>query len=617
MENQREPSSTPGVSDHGGNGQTHPTVDLNTRAKMVGWYDPGQLVQTAQQVLISTIFGRHSDHRLMESLVAGSDTIYDYTFYYKEDRQGQDIVDEKRPRQEIWIDYVADTGDGWNSTYTVASCVSQPQLTLNDPDGNQHQTKQGDLLVFGGDEVYPTPSRKLYNERLIQPYETALRCTPPPHPHVFAIPGNHDWYDSLVSFTRLFISKHWFAGWWAPQSRSYFALKLPHGWWLLSTDVQLGSDIDEPQVGYFRKVAEQMRLQETQEKTRVRIILCNAEPHWIYAKTYGKYDSAVYNENNFAFLEDKVLGRKVTVFLAGDLHHYRRHEVKEKDGTTREKITAGGGGAFLHPTHGSDVSMLNGGYTLQSSFPDVTTSKKLCRYNLIFPFLNPKFGLLTGLLYMLTSWAVMADIGHYGMSQTGTAMNRAFHDTLISPVAVFWVLALFGGFWLFTDTHSKWYRRIAGFLHGFAHVIATFFIGWSATYLGVSVLVSWKFHLLGHPYTWSFDFKHSPQLILAGALIFIGGWIIGSFIMGVYLWVSLNIFGRHTNEAFSSLAIPDWKNFLRLRIDTSGNLTIYPIGIRRVARNWKARPAGETGPELVPDDPQATPPELIEPPIIL
>src|SRR3954467_6959691 len=37
-------------------------------APMVGWYDPGQLAQTAIQVAISTIFGRNADFRNTEAL---------------------------------------------------------------------------------------------------------------------------------------------------------------------------------------------------------------------------------------------------------------------------------------------------------------------------------------------------------------------------------------------------------------------------------------------------------------------------------------------------------------------------------------------------------------------
>ena len=63
------------------------------------------------------------------------------------------------------------------------------------------------MLVFGGDEVYPTPSRAEYHRRLIVPWETAAGdARLDESPHVFAIPGNHDWYDGLSAFARLFCS---------------------------------------------------------------------------------------------------------------------------------------------------------------------------------------------------------------------------------------------------------------------------------------------------------------------------------------------------------------------------------------------------------------------------
>ncbi len=135
-------------------------------------------------------------------------------------------------------------GDGWNSTYAVAYWITRPVLEL-EAEGRTHATRRGDVLLFGGDQVYPTASRAEYELRLVSPFEAALNRLPDPKPSLFAIPGNHDWYDSLVSFTRLFISKKFFAAWETPQRRSYFALKLPHDWWLVGTDVQLGSDIDE------------------------------------------------------------------------------------------------------------------------------------------------------------------------------------------------------------------------------------------------------------------------------------------------------------------------------------------------------------------------------------
>jgi hypothetical protein len=573
-----------------------------TLCKMVGWYDPRQLARTAIDVLISTIFGRHSDSRVMEALVSGppSDPP-DYTHVWKEGPDGRDIPDANgAARKDIWVDYVGDVGDGWDSTYAVAHYLAHPELDIhNAVGGGTCRTKRGDILIFGGDQVYPAAERKQYRERLTQPYETALCSTSWPHPHAYAIPGNHDWYDSLVSFTRLFCQKRWLAGWQTNQSRSYFALKLPGKWWLLGTDVQLDSDIDVPQVEYFKAVAEKMKEDDL-------VIICTAEPHWVYATLYGKDDSD-FNENNLAFLEKKIIGNKakVAAFIAGDEHHYRRYQ--GKDGT--QKITAGGGGAFLHPTHGKEAKILDGGFTLQpNSFPNRDESKKLGRRNLKFIKFNRWFGVLTAGLYLLTAWAVMADVGSIGLFNILHAVGVTLGTAMASPAAVFWIVAVFGGFWMFTDTHSKRFKLWGGVAHGVTHLLATFFIGWTAAYLSVSILFK--------KFGWTiFEFKKPGQLLFSAVFILFFGWIVGSFIMGIYLLISLNGFGHHANEAFSSLAIPDYKNFLRIRIEANGDLTIFPIGIRRVPRNWKRQPEDAKGPPYVSADNEATKPELIETPL--
>jgi hypothetical protein len=92
--------------------------------------------------------------------------------------------------------------------------------------------------------------------------------------------------------------------------------------------------------------------------------------------------------------------------------------------------------------------------------------------------------------------------------------------------------------------------------------------------------------------------------------------VVGSFIMGVYLLISLNVFGRHSEEAFSSLKVQDHKHFLRLRIGRDGALTIYPVKIERVPRRWRDRAARDDTPSfVVPDEPFT--PGLIEPPVVI
>jgi hypothetical protein len=549
------------------------------RAPMVAWYEPLQLLRTGAAVAISTILGRRSDQRIVEALEDGSTEYFDYS----KDDAGED-------RRDFWIDYVADVGDGFNSTYAVASAIGRETLPLRDPDGASYVTRRGRVLVFGGDLTYPVASRDQYEQRLVMPYEHALPDSSAPHPDVYAIPGNHDWYDSLVSFTRRFCSQRWFAGWRTQQRASYFALQLPHDWWLLGTDVQLDSDIDADQVAYFRAIGEKLTC-------RSRIILCNAEPHWIYQQKYGELDQD-YSDGNLSFLEDNVLNRKISVFVAGDLHHYRRHS--DNDG--HHKIVAGGGGAFLHPTHDTDVRTLPGltaeqPYKLGCSYPTVETSRKLTRRNLLFLWLNLRFGVVTGLLYLFTCRAMQIDVSGLGRRGIADVAARAVSATLSEPTALLWVVVVVAAMLLFTDTHSRRFRIFGGLSHAIAHLGAMFFIGWGAAWL----VGHWQGPLALH-------------LVAIGALVFGGGWIAGSLVLGAYLYVALNRFGRHSNEAFSSLAIPDWKNFLRFHIDEHGALRIYPIGIDRVARRW--RPASD-GPRLAPDDPKATPPRLIERPIVI
>ena len=61
----------------------------------------------------------------------------------------------------------------------------------------------------------------------------------------------------------------------------------------------------------------------------------------------------------------------------------------------------------------------------------------------------------------------------------------------------------------------------------------------------------------------------------------------------------------------SSLRIQDYKEWLRLRIDAAGELTIHAIGIDRVPRAWSEHHSGGRS-RIQPRDRAATPPRLIE-----
>ena len=538
---------------------------------MVGWYDPRVLVHAAYQVSIANIFGRYSDTRLIEALASQPQNEFDYS------------TAADAASGDFWFDYTADIGDGWNSTYAIADAIAQPTLALQ-AEGSIEKTQAGRVLVFGGDEVYPYPSRAEYDERTETPYRMAFAGRA--RPDVFAIPGNHDWYDSLVAFSRTFCRpERGFAGGATRQTRSYFALKLPANWWLLGIDLQLGADLDEPQVQYFQKVA--ARMDDT-----ARLIFCVPEPRWIYEDAYPKH-SSYEEQSSTRFLEEQVFKRKARVFLTGDLHFYKRHA--NADGV--QKITSGGGGAFLHPTHAPATRELRNGFVQRAVYPDEKTSERLAWRNFLFPFLNPKAGWLYAFLYTMSAWLASSRLEASDVIDLPTALGAAINAAVRDPLDGVWLITFIAAFIFFTDTHIRSWRIIGGSCHALLHLAAAFMVGW------IALLVTDRGLHLGY--------GHVPQLLLSGLITFVLGAIVGSFILGFYLFVSIRIFGRHSTEAFSALRIQDFKQWLRLRIDSTGALTIYSIALDRVPRRWASTVRGAEQTCLA-DDVRASAPRLID-----
>jgi hypothetical protein len=263
-------------------------------------------------------------------------------------------------------------------------------------------------------------------------------------------------------------------------------------------------------------------------------------------------------------------------------------------------------------------------FELKQCFPPEKVSRRLCWRNLIFPYLRGNaswtFGLATAVLYLLTTLSVVARLDDPMIRAVqytfGSISGTAISILINSPPTLFFVIVTVLGFVFFTDTHSLPYRIIMGGIHALARVFAAFTLAlFCVTFVAhISTPETWRFTI---PWGGGYHFDLYTRMLLAALMIFTGGYILGAFIMGLYLLVSLNVFGRHSNEAFSSLTIQDWENFLQIHIDKNGDLIIYPIGIKRVARRWEPRGKGETGPERVPVDSRATEPELIEPPIVM
>ncbi|MEQ1715105.1 MAG: hypothetical protein ABL907_03830, partial [Hyphomicrobium sp.] len=313
--------------------------------QMVDWFDPGLLVRIGIRDMISGTIGQYADQRLMQ---AASDKVKsEQELAHRYDYSNTESGDPDRRIQcdadgAVWIDYISDLGDGFEATYAMATLMAPETLVVAAAGSGQPALtlKAGEILVMGGDQAYPQATAEEYEKRLINPYSWAF-TTSDPQRKLFAIPGNHDWYDGLGAFTALFTAARsrisdglgrQIGGWRSMQHRSYFAIKLPHDWWIWGPDIQLGGSLDDPQRDYFDIVADYT-------KPGDKIILCLAEPSWLHQN----YDNL--HEIN---LMARKRGAKVCAMLAGDWHHYSRYA---NDELGVALITCGGGGAFAHATH--------------------------------------------------------------------------------------------------------------------------------------------------------------------------------------------------------------------------------------------------------------------------
>ncbi|MBM7083585.1 metallophosphoesterase family protein [Micromonospora sp. SCSIO 07396] len=541
-----------------------------TPRKPVPWLAPFLLISTGIRTLLAMLFGAYLDKRELQNALDAR------------------IGTQVGPDGGLWLDYVADLGDGFDATYSVAYLLAQPELTV---DG--HRLPRAQTLVMGGDQVYPSAAYEAYEDRCKGPYQAALPVAPPQRPMLFAVPGNHDWYDGLTAFLRLFVRSRDrnFGGWGTGQSRSYFAVELPAGWWLLGLDDQSGSYLDDPQLSYFDEVARRLGPES-------RVILAVPAPTWVKSVDHPTaYDSIDY----FVRTIIAPTGAHVRLLVSGDLHHYARYA-----GPERQLITCGGGGAYLYPTHTlperievppkdtlSRRASRTRAYDLVARFPDAARSR---RYGWgIFhrlPRRNPGFGTLLGTLHTL----LMLAMAGVAANRTGTE-QRLFSVPLVIMLGV----TLLGAAFFAQPPSAGGKRHVRHWLLGIGHGLA---------HVGLAVAGTWAWlHL---------PFYHWPWPLPAVAAAVVYGPVIGlvaTQLVAGYLLVA-GAFGVNVNELFAGQGIEDSKSFLRMRIDPDGTLTVYPIAVDRVCHDWQLNPdQSPTASWLTPRTPLT--PRLAEPPVTL
>ncbi len=285
-------------------------------------------------------------------------------------------------QEAFWFDYLSDTGDGQLTMYNLAYLalgdlwLGDRQVALSaaalearaeaaaQPD--IERLPRGRLLVVGGDTAYHVADQATLEERFRAPFNWAYadrraRGSLPetsagkaPERYIAAIPGNHDYYDTLTGFNRLF-RKHGrylqkndhrthnagrVADFERCQEASFFAVKLPHRWQLWGLDSQAGH-MDFRQRRFFGALR--------QDPDLCHLVVVTPEPSTVFGRVC-KPAVQPFEKLRLPrpFIEAGAAppASAIHLDLAGDVHHYARHQT-----CSNYASVVAGGGAFLHPTH--------------------------------------------------------------------------------------------------------------------------------------------------------------------------------------------------------------------------------------------------------------------------
>jgi hypothetical protein len=391
---------------------------------------------------------------------------------------------------------------------------------------------------------------------------------------LLGIPGNHDWYDGLDGFQRLFrrrtgdeevrpsvvgisqaMLEHYaewtrqfvrggkvqkpqalaLAGYTPVQSASYFTLPVTRGFHLYAVDRQLTTP-DPRQVRFLETVY------RDEPNAAAWILL----PDPIYrfgnaSKTGTRMVEAL--QLDFEAREHFV--------LTGDVHCYQR----SKRGRMLHVI-AGGGGAFLHPAR-----LAPGGLGHEVQWPSATQCRRLLRA-VPFKIGAGRSGFLPHIVLLLMFFPAIS-FGARFYDRLGVILAAPVGMTLLLGV----IYALIGGV----------RRRLAVLPFAFAAAFLTALLPIVTSYA------------IGHAFAgvgYTLPFR---AVLLATLVLTV---FLGVSVFGAYLALLTALGFEHT-QAFTALDHPGFKHFVRLRVRADGTgIDGWCVGI--------ADPLGKDGaPQLV------------------
>lgn len=314
---------------------------------------------------------------------------------------------------ELWFDYIADTGDDPRVMRALATQFGRA-FAASSLGATHPRLPVGAFLFVGGDTAYHVADEVTLRRRFVLPLNAAQAAGEPRRSRpIFAIPGNHDYYDHLVGFNRLFRKPFpdgaagvlGLTGFHSTQEASYIKILLPHGWQLWGVDLQ-AHGIDYRQRRYFRDgpVPERLILCTPTPPVSLDRVLVDRDPEDRQRKAYLQllapdpaapapgFDPAFTPDSG----GDLPPPGSCRLHLSGDDHHYARYNGQPGPGpvipTSLATVVSGGGGAFTHPTEHSCGTLASA-----VKYPDPRDSRKRTAAALV----NPLAVIRAGMLHVL------------------------------------------------------------------------------------------------------------------------------------------------------------------------------------------------------------------------
>ncbi len=620
--------------------------------KGVSWFSAGVLIQTIIDLYTSS---KATDHR-------EEDAPYEALFL--------DHLDDHYDDGTFWMDYISDTGDGFNETISVLYKCLQDQSIMN------HNLKKGNIVFFGGDEVYPIASSENYANKLFGPLLTAQGlhyvnrmknknkdsnpCSNSDRDYyIHAIPGNHDWYDGLYAFREYFCTNRQYGSYLSCQSRSYGAVRLTEDVWLWKLDIQLSGNFNKDQIEYFKKFCNTKKtFNKHKDEEKWNVILGIAQPYW-FQKSVDKEDklftivdhfiSELFINNNPYEITKEKPGKngtkikyqfnrfiKLKLILTGDIHHYTRFKLNlnkklntydsdKKFQITKDTpidrdlnmITSGGGGAYTYPTHYLENKVNNHAFqskvnnqtiNLVNYYPTAYEShQEMPKAGYSIIIKNFSF-IVFPLIMNALCWLFF-----YNYIPLFIDLPETLAINNVPLMILFHVFGYFSFSYLLASKLDKYFNYMPIY-HKYSWFLMV--IGFALVNMGIFCLGGYFFKAFVK--TWVIGYLGIIPKLEAGfifCLILFTCALINTILFGIYLYACNSLFRLHDNEVFSISKVNKYKNYLKIKIDKD-NITVFPIGIDHINNSLKKSFDNKIYDQLHKDLDQ-TKTKMIEEPIVI